>query len=138
MKKSQTKKFIFKLKKNDAKAVVEITLTEDGVFTASGSTAHYAGQCLDEINKIIIPNETFDLIYKMWKLHHLNDMHAGTEKQEQALAEKFGGVNANKYTEQCEYLESIGLLYDNGYKFGSGWLKREIPQADLELIKSLF
>ena len=86
MKKSQTKKFIFKLKKNDAKAVVEITLTEDGVFTASGSTAHYAGQCLDEINKIIIPNETFDLIYKMWKLHHLNDLHAGTEKQEKAPA----------------------------------------------------
>jgi hypothetical protein len=132
------RKFTFELKKNKARATVEIELTDNGVFTASGHTAHYAGQCLEEINKEIKPNKTFDLIYKMWKLHHLNDMHAGTEKQEQALAEKFNGVNANIYTEQCEYLESIGLLVDNGYKFGSGWLKREIPTEDLQLIKSLF
>ena len=136
MEKQKNFKFEIKGKKGQF-AKVEIALTDKNVFTASGQTAHYGGQCLDEINKIITPNETFNQIYRLWKLYHLNDMHAGTEKQEKALADKFGGVNANIYTEQCKYLESIDLLIDNGYKFGTGWLKREIPNKDLQLIKEL-
>ena len=82
-------------------------------------------------------NATFNSIYRLWKLYHLNDLHAGTKKQEEALKQKFGGVNANIYTEQCEYLKSINLYDDNGYKFGTGWIKEEIPANDLQEIKRL-
>ena len=123
---------------------VEIEIEfKDGVFTASGDIWNSkrtdiicGGQCLDEIRKFI-KNDTFKKIYRLWKLYHLNDMHAGTRKQEQALADRFGGVDANNYTEQCNYLKSIGLYEDNGYKFGTGWLKYEIPEEDKKEIENL-
>lgn len=123
---------------------VEIELRESNVFSASGDVwnMHHTdivcgGQCLDEIKNFIKGNATFDSIYRLWKLYHLNDLHAGTKKQEEALKQKFGGVNANIYTEQCEYLKSINLYDDNGYKFGTGWIKEEIPANDLQEIKRL-
>lgn len=135
-------KKIFRFKCNDnATAKVEVELTNDNVFRASAMVTSkgeliMGGQCLDEL-KEMINDETFDTIYKMWKKHHLNDMHPGTEKQEEALTN--GGYTswANNYTECCNYLESIGLLIDNGYKFGTGWLKRDISDNDIEIIKGL-
>lgn len=94
------------------------------------------GQCLDTLVPFFKHNKTFMQIHSWWKQYHLNGMHAGTEAQEEALkSSKWGGVNANCYTAQCEYLESIGLLVDNGYKYGSGWLYRAIPQEDLKQIQ---
>lgn len=124
---------------------VEIELTEDNVFTACGwiwnirrTDCVSGGQNLDEINKFKKNHPIFKVIYQMWKKYHLNDMHPGTEAQEEAL-EKAGYTGwANNYYECCDYLKSIGLYEDNGYKFGTGWLKREIPQEDLEIIKGLF
>ncbi|MBR3208906.1 MAG: hypothetical protein IKF82_01425 [Bacilli bacterium] len=123
-------------------AVVNVELTENNVFTASADLKWYqkwfgmAGQCLEELNKII-DDPTYKTIYRMWKSYHLNDMHPGTEKQEEALTNGGYTAWASNYTECCNYLESIGLLEDNGYKFGTGWLKREIPEEDLQIIKGL-
>lgn len=124
---------------------VELELTDNNIFKASGDVwdnRHTdiicGGQCLDDLLPFFKHNETFKEIFRLWKAYHLNDMHAGTPKQEQALKNsKWGGVNANFYSEQCKYLESVGLLYDDGYKFGSGWLKEEIQENDIELIKKL-
>lgn len=138
--------FNCKVRRNErnynAVAVVEVELTDDNVFTASanlewaGKWFGMSGQCLDELKKYI-HNDTYDTIYNMWKKHHLNDLHAGTVAQEEAL-EKAGYTGwANNYKECCDYLESIGLFDDNGYKFGHGWLKREIPDEDLNTIKEL-
>jgi hypothetical protein len=129
------------LNKKTIVARVEIELTDNGVFTASGSLKVgricCSGQCIEGIYNYFYDNETMATIYNMWKKHHLNDLHPGTEKQEEAL-EKAGYTSwANNYRECCDYLESIGLYEDNGYKFGCGWLKREIPQEDLEIIKGL-
>lgn len=115
---------------------LEIELTDDGRFTASGTvwnSCHtdciMGGQCLDELAQYpsIKNNSKFKQVYEWWKNWHLNDMHAGTEKQETALEQAGLTGWANNYTECCKYLESIGMLYDNGYKFGTSWLKREIP-----------
>ena len=117
---------------------VEIEMQlKDGVFTASGSIKNArgtdsisGGQNIDEIADMMKGNKDVQEIRDLWHKYHLNDMHAGTEKQEEALEKKFGGVNANKYDEQVAYLKSIDLYEDNGYRFGSGWLKREIPDDD--------
>lgn len=75
---TMTKTFYFKLKEptlytNTAK--VEITF-KDGTFSAMGSISNECcGQCLDEISQRIQPNTTFDTIYRLWQLYHLNDMH---------------------------------------------------------------
>ena len=122
---------------------VDVELIDDGVFTASGiiwnskkTDRICAGQCLDTIAEYVKAPK-FKQIHRLWKQYHLNDMHAGTEAQEEAL-NKAGLTNyANQYTECCNYLDSIGLLVDNGYKFGTGWLKRDIPEEDLVKIRQL-
>ena len=60
-----------------------------------------------------------------------------SEKQEEAL--KAAGFDswASDYSKCCDYLESIGLLVDDGYKFGTGWLKRDIPAEDVAEIEKL-
>ena len=114
---------------------------KDGVFTASGNVWNSkhtdiisGGQNLDELKGYLKGNKEFENVYNMWKKYHLNDMHAGTVKQEEALNKKFGGVNANKYEEQVDYLKSVGLYEDEGYKYGTGWLKRDIPEEDMKNI----
>ena len=122
---------------------VEVALSDKGVFTASGTiwnSKHTdcvcGGQCLDTIAEYI-KNPTFKKIHRLWKQYHLNDMHAGTVAQEEAL------VNANlmgrdyDYRKCCDYLESIGLLEDNGYRYGTAWLKRDIPVEDITEIQNL-
>lgn len=135
---------------------VEIELNEkDGkeVFTACGNVWNTrktnivtGGQCLDELAKYI-HTDIFKTIYRLWKQYHLNDMHAGTEEQENALKEavkegKLQKYGANNYEETCNYLKSIDLYevehQGKPYKYGHGWLYREIPEEDLQIIKSLF
>lgn len=97
------------------------------------------GQCLDELMEFLGDNEIFAIIHKMWKLYHLNDMHVGTPRQEEALKKAgfLGGKNYN-YKEACEYLKSINLYDDNGKVYGKNWYYWPIPDEDLEIIKSLF
>lgn len=138
----KTYEFKKEINKINIEATVTIELKENNVFTATGWLKEErrccSDQCLEKNYNYFNDNETMATIYNMWKKHHLNDMHPGTEAQEEAL-EKAGYTSwANKYYECCEYLKSINLYEDNGYKFGTGWLKREIPQEDLEIIKGLF
>lgn len=98
------------------------------------------GQCLDEMAKLgdLRFNTLFKKLHRLWKAHHLNDMHAGTVKQEQALDDaRKSGKHLCCYEDSCKYLESVGLLDDNGYKYGSKCLYREIPEDDLKEIISL-
>lgn len=97
------------------------------------------GQCLDELREYLHGNKLFMEIYDLWKKYHLNGMHAGTEKQENCLEEYCNKNNCPipQYEERCKILENNNLLYDNGYKYGSAWLFREIPEKDLNRIKEI-
>lgn len=98
------------------------------------------GQCLDELMQFdsLSCNALFRKLHRLWKLYHLNGLRAGSEKQEQALEEaRNAGERLCCYEDSCKYLESIGLLDDNGYRYGSSWLYRAIPDDDLKLIKEL-
>lgn len=74
------------------KAVIEVKYkkNEKGqkVFSASGHLYEEVydncvsrGQCLDKIKEVLPDNELFNEIYRLWKLYHLNDMHAECEHQ---------------------------------------------------------
>lgn len=58
-------------------------------------------------------------VFRLWKNYHLNDMHAGCEHQKE-------GTPIGEICPIC------------GYRYGSAWLYREIPEKDLEAIKHLF
>lgn len=102
------------------------------VFAASAHGKGHWGQCLDYIQqnaeKYIMPDEKralYNRICDVWHKYHLNDLQSGTKKQTDALTEELH--RADHYMEACKYLDSIGLLEDRGYKYGHGWLCKEIP-----------
>ena len=106
------------------------------VYNSRHTDCVAGGQCLDSLLKFFSGNEDFRNIYMLWERNHLNDMHAGTVLQEQALskAEK-EGCDVSDYSKACDYLRKEGLYEDNGYVYGSGWLYRPISDEDLKLIK---
>lgn len=97
-----------------------------------------SGQCFEAINNILKGHKTWDIIYRIWKKYHLNDSHAGTQKQEKILKQKNKKLlYADNYKQACKYLEEQNLLYDGGYKYGSSWLYQPIPEYTLKRIKDI-
>lgn len=144
-------------KENDLEVKIAVGYNKDGVMVFSASCTVWewgrrdiiiCGQCFDRI----IPyrpqmteenQKLFDEIYDLWKKHHMNDLHAGTELQESKLREYrryqwFITDPRFNYDRDCHILTSLGCLYDNGYKYGSGWLTRPIPEDDKKRIIALF
>jgi len=104
------------------------------------SDIYSGGQNLDTIKEFrgqLNNPKLFDRIYRLWKLYHLNDLHAGTQKQERAIKEWELKGNKYDYTKACEYLQGISLFDDNGYKYGHGWLYEPIPEKDLKEIEQI-
>lgn len=106
------------------------------VYNQTKTDCVCAGQCLDFINERL-NDSTFKQLYHLWKLYHLNDMHAGTPEQEIALER----CQSKDYDDRCNYLKLVGLYeveYDGKpYKYGHGWLYQPIPDDDFELIVNL-
>jgi hypothetical protein len=160
--------------RKNCEVVVDIELKEayDGrpLFSASAGiwnprkTDYYTvGQCFDliddkfsnQLNDI----ELWNKVYRLWKLHHLNDMNAGTPEQEEAIERWKDQGNRYDYTKACEYLKRIGLyevdlnnVNSRGcwgwikrklkidvipYKYGHAWLYRPIPKDDLAIINQI-
>lgn len=101
------------------------------------------GQCLDTMDEIpeLHHNPLFAKIYRLWKLYHLNDCHAGTELQESSVNEYRDVCRISHkhcdYDGICAYLKEKGCYIDNGYQYGSAWLWRAIPDEDLDIIGEL-
>lgn len=108
------------------------------VFSISGEgrrprarDSEYCGQIQDIIREELPNYKEFFMrkediieVLDIWDRWHLNDMRAGTPKQEKALRQKPEIV---EYTERCEYLKKLGIYEDNGYKYGHGWLYEPLP-----------
>ena len=113
------------------------------IYNPRHTDCYAGGQCLDTIKEFIPDNIILDRIYRLWQNYHLNGLHAGTVEQEQAIKEykERTGKAYYDYTDICNYLKSINLyeVIENGqpYKYGHGWLCREIPEEDLKEIRNL-
>ena len=102
------------------------------------------GQCFEDFYQIIskLPDSPeknfFNKIYKVWKNYQLNDMHAGTERQEKFLEEyyKKNPDEPHNYNNEVKILGENNLYEDNGYVFGTDWLRRDIPQDVIDEILS--
>ncbi len=79
--------------------------------------------------------EQFRTIWNQW---HLNDMQAGTPAQTTELAKhQFPGYPKSHYEWAKEVLTAAGLQPDNGYSYGSAWLKVDVPEWVLLFLASL-
>ena len=133
---------------NEVTIDLELRNTDKGIkFSACGniwkgnnSDIICGGQCLDTIAEYIT-DPTFKEIHRLWKLYHLNSMHAGTVEQEEAIEKWKAEGNKYDYTAVCDYLKSINLYEveheGKPYKYGHAWLYRTIPEADLNKIKEI-
>lgn len=140
------KTFKFKYGKFKIEAEAEF---KKGVFSASvwleeGREFRCGGQAFDDVLATVPglkDNEVYMKLYKLWKEYHLNDLHAGTMKQEGYLRayEKWHGVklDASNYDKACEVLKEAGLFEDEGVKYGHSWVTWEIPGPAVEEIKEL-
>lgn len=103
------------------------------------------GQCFDSIINEwpeVKRNPIFREVYDLWSKYHLNDMHAGTPKQEKIVDKWLKRGHRYQYEEICRVLNLLGYYEDlhegKPYKYGTGWLFAEIPAEDQKRIKSLF
>lgn len=95
------------------------------IYNATHTDIWSGGQNLDTMAEFLKGNPVFDEIYDLWKKYHMNDLHAGSYRQEKALEEESERRNAahrergekeenpltyaSRYDEAVEYLKSIGL-----------------------------
>lgn len=103
----------------------------------------YCGQIYDEVLKEInnlkrVEKSKIKRIIEIWKQYHLNDLKAGTIKQENYIKELKNNGFKYDYSKALEELRKINLDIDNGYKYGSSWLAEVIPDNILIEIKELF
>lgn len=113
------------------------------IWNSRQTNIECGGQCLDTIAEYrdqLEDPEVFDELYSLWKNYHLNGMHAGTPEQEAAVEAWKSAGNKYEYRAACEMLKACGLYevnytglsvgrrYENEpYKYGHGWLVRELP-----------
>lgn len=122
--------------------IVTIEYSEEGELRFYGSGPNSIGQCnytlLNKGGRLCcgFTREMCSQLYNYWNRWHLNHLRAGTRKQMEAL-EGWKKTNSYTYERACKYLESIGLLVDNGYKYGTEWLKEEVPDDVLEWLFTL-
>lgn len=90
------------------------------------------GQCID-LAREFIPAR----LYEIWDRWHLNDMRAGTPAQMKLIRELLADCPNADYDKQCDFLADNHLLVDNGYKYGSAWLKEDLPQEVVDYVSSL-
>ena len=109
------------------------TLSISGEIWSKKNTDLLAcGQIYDEIGKLFPGNKKVQRIVEIWKRWHLNDINAGTRAQRDFLKDRDLVGYSN-----CRFsLELAGLLFDHGYKYGSGWLVEVLPvEIENEIIK---
>lgn len=91
---------------------------------------------LKDINKLD-SNWTVGMITKLseiWSEWHLNDLNSGTEKQMKWID------NNSPDNRDYKHLLKImppDILVDDGYKYGSGWIHKEVPADVVEWLKNL-
>lgn len=121
-------------------------------FSACGNiwnpreTDIYAGgQIVEEVCRYFPQNVQAQRILAIWRDWHLNDMIAGSPAQEAFLKANPVADRLNHYSAACDALAAAGLNPDpdylhNGqpYRYGSAWLKRDIPADVAAEIESWF
>lgn len=115
--------------------------SDTGRLSFSGKGRYGSGQCLDGLLKGK-PSADYmscevEALFSTWKRWHLNNMRPGTKKQ-MAQIRKWQRLNREcSYENICQWLKEIDLYEDEGYRYGSGWLKEEVPDDVLNWLFSL-
>lgn len=130
----------------DGAVFVDVEWTADGRLSLSGvvgpmRNGNARGSCgqMQAVLKDDIAfapgwdRATADQLHEVWGAWHLNDMQAGTVAQTAHLKDgpfitgPCPGYPTSHYKWACEELRRAGLNPDDGYSYGSAWLRVEVP-----------
>ena len=112
------------------------------------------GQCDDELDKFFKGREPWETLHGIWHRCHLNNMKAGTPKQQAALVAHFPIMRGDDYEKHCAYLETLGLLtvpaseadlfrpansshIGQAFTYGREWLTHPVSVEDWHTITEL-
>ena len=135
-------KHVYRL--DNGSAEIEWTLNDGnfsmsaGIWNARHTDFEMCGQCVDTVAAYFPNDEKAQEMLSVWERWHLNDMRAGTPAQTAILRshkDEFPGYPTSYYDFACHLLEANGLLVDNGYKYGSAWLREELPTEVVAIIE---
>jgi hypothetical protein len=135
----------------------KIELTQEGRLSISGVEGPLpSGNALGSCGQIDMHEWKFKKLHKgwtpalvskfrkVWDQWHLNDMKAGSPRQEAALKEWLSSGARYDYAAACEMLKSKGLLEDQDYihegkpyRYGSAWLRAKLPSEVISFLASL-
>lgn len=150
------KKKLYLGMKNYKKMYVELTINQESddrekkttlLQPISGyktlSICGNGGQNVEEVadinsyTELFVSKDDIKTIIDIWGKWHLNDLKAGTAKQ-QAFVDEWRKANKYDYTAICEALKGAGLYEDNGYKYGHEWLVEPLPEEIITEITDIF
>ena len=136
---------------------IKIKLTAGGRLTISGvegpwhsgNCAGSCGQIVDRLENIVRRHkgwsrDKLNLLREYWDKWHLNDIRAGCEHQDEWDVSKMLALPDGK-TERAGWVYPAGhpegLLCKPcpvcGYKYGSAWTKRDVPEGVLRFLCEL-
>jgi hypothetical protein len=108
----------------------------------SGTAAGSIGQCYGQAASWqALPGIDLARLVAVWDMWCLNDMQPGTPRQMAIIrrrrAEWDKSAAVSHYNWAQRVLEEEGLLVDEGYRYGTGWLYVEVPEDILQWLTTL-
>lgn len=133
----------FRLDKNGkkydiSKGVIHQTIDHKKInryktLSICGDNREYGGQILDELTEeqvdFNVDIEIIEAIKKIWSEWHLNDLNPN------CIHQVAFNCNCDDYKEKSD---AETKRCPNGYRYGSAWLVKELPQQVIDEITSLF
>lgn len=115
---------------------------------SNGNAWGACGQIQDELSRVAPANGwdsgMVEKFQKIWNRWHLNDLRAGTPKQMRFLEGLESHSGPVDYESAVEAMKEAGIYEDedyiwNGkpYRYGSAWLKEEVPADVVEWLQNL-
>ena len=127
---------------------VEIRLSDANNLAISGEVGHHTiGQIRDQLMDIDELSEGWTVgkvkkLSDIWKEWHLNDLIAGSPRQREWIKNNYGEGYA-PYADICEKMpadildDSEYLHNGKPYRYGSAWLRVDIPDDVLQWLRDL-
>lgn len=103
-------------------------------LSLTGETVYSAGQIIDDVRAIVKPCEgltaaDIEELVSIWEEYHLNDMNALCSHQTVKWETSRGYKSMD--------LEGIGACPVSGYRPGSAWLFKPVPESVLERVRQI-
>ena len=120
------------------------------VWNQNHSDSVQSGQMNDTLEKALSKNEFTPVglthsemkrLLNIWDKHHLNDVTAGNDRQNEILEKHGNDLNKNDFDSHYDYAQALLKKHNanphKGYHYGHSWLYKPIPQDDINFIRQM-